>query len=219
MSTPWPPPGHAFVYQVREDLEGRRGAEYELSLPSSVKELSLSTMQIEGRIGGDTPADLMFREELFRWVGSVTVAGGHIEAAMKRLLLILTGIGSRFRLVDYQWAELEKRLRKECDGSDERRRRLEEVLDWAERRNLRENRHTVVHGSWWLYAGVDLRVDRWPRKDEDRTILTDWKWIKTLSADCWSFADKIEKLVGDDWSRAMIAAESPPPTFGGTPSS
>ena len=169
--------------------------------------MDLATLRV-GRHGGDTPEDLVFREDLFRSVGSITVAGGHIEAAMKRLLLLLTDTETVFSLVDHPWLELEKKLRVQCNGSDDRRRSLLRLLDWADGHKLREHRHTVVHGSWWIYAGVGARVSRWPRKQQDAVIIEDMAWLIQISTRCWDYARRLGDLVGDDWARAMLPEPS-----------
>jgi len=209
----WPPLGHAFSYRVHEAFDNQEGISYDLSLPRRTTTADLSTVRV-GRHGGDTPEDLEFREELFRAVGSITVAGGHVEAAMKRLLLLLTDSETVFSLVDHQWLDLENKLRAQCDASDDRRLRLLRLLDWADAHRLREQRHTVVHGAWWVYAGVGVRVSRWPRRDSDRLILGDMSWLKQLGGRCWAYSYRLDELLGEDWPRAMLLAESPPAVFG-----
>jgi hypothetical protein len=148
MTKDWPPPGHSLTYRVDEAFDNVDRISYDMSLPSRASTVNLATVRV-GRHGGDALEDLTFREELYQSVGSITVAGGHVEAAMKRLLLLLAEAETTFSLVDYQWYELETKLRAQCDDSDERRRRLLRILDWANRHKRRERRHTVVHGAWW----------------------------------------------------------------------
>jgi hypothetical protein len=145
MNKDWMPPGHSFSYRVDEKLDGN-AISYDLSLPGRCSTVDLSTVRV-GRHGGSVPEDLAFREDLFRLVGSITVTGGHVEAAMKRILLVLTEAETIFGLVDYQWADLEKKLRSPCDDADDRHHRLRRVLDWADTHDLREQRNTVVHGA------------------------------------------------------------------------
>jgi hypothetical protein len=212
MTKDWPPPGHNSYYRVDEALDNVDPISYDMSLPSREGTVDLSTVRV-GRHGGDAPEDLTFREELYQSVGSITVAGGHVEAAMKRLLLVLTG-AEAFSVVDYQWYQLETKLRELCDGSDERRQRLFRILDWADRHKVRERRHTVVHGAWWIYAGVGARVSRWPRKEDDRIMIGDMAWLRQLGNECWTYAHKLDDLLGEDWPRAMLPAPQPRATFG-----
>ncbi len=212
MSEDWPPPGHAFSYRVDENLDNGGGISYDLSLPRRGSTVDLATVRV-GRHGGDTPEDMAFREELFRAVGSITVAGGHVEAAMKRLLLLITDAKTVFTLVDYQWLDLEKKLRAQCNDRDDQRRRLLRLLDWADRHKLRERRHTVVHGAWWVYADVGARVSRWPRKEADRIIIGDMDGLKQVGNRCWTYAGRLDDLLAEDWPRAMLPAPQPPVAF------
>jgi hypothetical protein len=212
MTKDWPPPGHSLTYRVDEAFDNVDRISYDMSLPSRASTVNLATVRV-GRHGGDAPEDLTFREELYQSVGSVTVAGGHVEAAMKRLLLLLTEAETTFSLVDYQWYELETKLRAQYDDTDERRRRLLRILDWANRHKLRERRHTVVHGAWWIYAGVGARVSRWPRNEDDRIIIGDMAWLRQLGKHCWAYAHRLDDLLGEDWPRAMLLAPQPPATF------
>lgn len=166
------------------------------------------------RDDGDTPDDLVFREDLYRLVGSITVAGGHIEAALKRHLLVLTSAGEDFRLVDYSWSELEKKLRKECDSTMPRQKSLRRLIDAAQKHQLVQHRHTVVHGLWDLYAGRGVRVGRWPRGEEERIYLSDFDWLKDVNTRCWVYATRLNDLLGKDWTRAILPpTEDPPSVF------
>lgn len=126
----WPPAGHRFSWRV--DIETDAGSlSFDMTLPAGTN-FDLSAIRV-GRHGGPTGADRAFREQLFQVIGSITAAGGHIEAAMKRLLLTVEQHdSSKFALVDLQWGDLVKRLAKLCDDSDQTRRDLKAVLDWAQ---------------------------------------------------------------------------------------
>lgn len=115
---------HNFYYRVTENLGAVPGTPYQLTVPRNMSPVEMATVRV-GRRGGPTSSDLAFRDKLFHMVGSITVAAGHIEAAMKRLLLVLEGEETVFSLADYQWAELHSRLRKACEGPGERGRELE----------------------------------------------------------------------------------------------
>jgi hypothetical protein len=209
MNSDCPPAGHPFVYRVVEDLDSGNGISYEISLPSSMSDLDIATVRV-GRRGGDTEPDRVFRRELFEVVGSIAVAAGHVEAAMKRLLLVLTGERTVFAFVDFQWSDLHKRLMDECGShrADERRQRLSELLTRAESERLAERRHTAVHGAWWVFAGCGARVSRWPRRASDAIIvgqLADWQ---QFAEKLWEYAASLDELLGDDeWARAMLPAD------------
>lgn len=85
----WHPVGFMSYYTVTERLEGHHELSYDLVLPGAFSEIDLSTVRI-GRHGGPSQQDLQFRSELYRHIGAVTVAAGHVEITMKRLLLVLT---------------------------------------------------------------------------------------------------------------------------------
>lgn len=211
----WPPKGHQFAYDVTSDLQVSGGSfklSFQMTVPKD-RTTELATLRVS-RMGGTTEADMKFRAELFSVVGSITVAGGHIEAAMKRLLLILSDEDSLFALADHQWSDLHKKLASQCNGGDDRRRKkLKDVLDWAERMNLRERRHTVVHGSWWLYSLEAVLVSRWPRKEDGYILVESLEGLNRLEQQCWEFDQKLDLLADEDWPRAVLPAPPIPPTF------
>lgn len=211
-------------WEVAEDLQFDHAdetinhtAKYRLRVPPQFPwtrdAFDLSTVQVR-REGGPTPADLEFREELFAVVGSITVAGGQIEAALKRLLLILRGNAIGFGSVDLQWAQLEKKVRAASQG-DRRAEAIGEMLDWSERKKIRSRRHTVVHGAWWLYDGERARVGRWPqgKNSFDHTLLTTLADLNSLAERCWEYVSRIETLIGDDWPTATLPAPKAPEAF------
>jgi hypothetical protein len=203
----WPPPGHSFSYRAEIQLDGGPTTVFDTTLPSGIGEVDIATLRF-GRHGGPTPADHTFRRKLYEAVGNVTVAGAHVEAALKRALLNLSGTGSRFDLADFQWADLEKKLRGMCDGSTPERVRLEHVLGWAAKRRLREKRHDVVHGAWIVWDGVGLQICRWPRKSSDVIIVYTWDSLEAVGTDCWTYATKLDSILGEAWPRAMMPASS-----------
>lgn len=211
----WPPKGHAFVYNVTSKLENPGGGQFELFFQMTVpkdRTTELTTLRVS-RLGGPTESDLKFRAELFPVIGSITVAGGHIEAAMKRLLLILSDKDSLFSLADFQWGDLHKKLVAQCSGENRQRQKLKDVLDWAERKNLRERRHTVVHGSWWLYSLDAALVSRWPRKQEGHIQIDSLENLRALEKLCWEFDRKLDQLAGESWPRAVLPAPEVPIAF------
>jgi hypothetical protein len=84
----WPPVGFSAFYTVTEKLDGQPERGYHVLLPGTFSKVDLSTIRV-GRHGGPNEADMRYRDELYRRVGEIAVAGGHAEAAMKRLLLVL----------------------------------------------------------------------------------------------------------------------------------
>ena len=211
----WPPEGHAFVYDVTSKIENPAGGEFELYFQMTVpknRTTELTTLRVS-RMGGPTDTDLKFRAELYPVLGSITVAGGHIEATMKRLLLILSEKDSLFSLADFQWGDLHKKLVAQCSGEDPQRQKLKDVLDWAERKNLRERRHTVVHGSWWLFSLDAALVSRWPRRQEGHVLMDSLDHLRALEKQCWEFDRKLDHLIGENWPRAVLPAPEIPMSF------
>lgn len=173
MTYEWPQPGHQSWYSTTENIEGRPPLTYDLSIPSSLSTVDLSSVRV-GRHGGPTTEDEEFRQELFRRVGAVTVAGGHVETAMKRLLLILTATEGRFSLVDKTWTQLHQALVAESiNGEDGRRLALRSVLEWGDANRVKSRRDNVVHAYWWIYAGCGARRSRFYRKKDGSTILAE----------------------------------------------
>lgn len=195
-------------WYVTEEIDGSLPFAYYLEVPTGFSHVELSTLRVSRR-REVTSSDIEYRETVFSLIGSITAAGGHIEASMKRLLLLLRENEPFFEQADYQWQELENRLRKECGGTEDRRVRLRETLDWAQAENLRERRNTVVHGAWWLFDGCNGRISRWPRKAGSKILvgsgLTQWRALADL---CWQFAQQLDDLIGEDWPRAIL--DDPP---------
>jgi hypothetical protein len=169
MTETWPPPGHNFTYLHEADIGGHH-ISFELTLPSAVPELNLATVRL-GRIGGETGADQLFRARLYAAVGKITVAGGHADTAMKRLLALLTGVG-RFSLVDETWSKLLRRLADQCPAttSDPRLKRLQHVLDWGETNRVKQRRDNAIHAYWWIYDGCSVTRSRFFH-DQDGTLM------------------------------------------------
>jgi hypothetical protein len=194
------------TYTVTEDLEGFSPLTYEITVPGSMTVLDISTLRV-ARDGGPTEGDQQYRAELFSLVGSVTVAGGQIEAALKRLLLVLRGADTVFALADLEWGRLHTQLADLCDGSDERRAKLQSLLSDAERMRLRDRRNTVVHGAWWIFSGCGVRVSRWPRRKDDSIELWTLADLQSLADACWDFAEQIDLLLApSDWAQAWLRA-------------
>jgi len=96
----WPPQGMTSWYSVGEKVDGQPERTYDLTIPSTFSEPDLSTVRI-GRNGGPNDVDRKFRRELYERIGAVVVASGHVETAMKRLLLLLEEAAeAQFSLVE-----------------------------------------------------------------------------------------------------------------------
>jgi hypothetical protein len=160
----WPPQGMTSWYSVVEKIDGQPERTYNLTIPSTFSEADLSTVRI-GRHGGPNDGDREFRCDLYERVGAVVVASGHVETAMKRLVLLLEEAPeAQFSLVDKNWTDLHRRLRGLADSTTVRRAELGNVLDWGEAREVKRRRDNVVHAYWWNYAGLGARRSRFYRR-------------------------------------------------------
>lgn len=163
----WPPTGFSSYYTVIERIDGRPELTYDLVLPGTFSEVDLATVRI-GRHGGPNASDIEFRTELHQRIGAVAVAAGHVEMAMKRLLLVLTSPSkASLSTVDETWSSLHKKLTRQCDGSHNRREELAELLKWGEEQGVKRRRDNVIHADWWEYAGCGARRARFARGSND----------------------------------------------------
>jgi len=176
---------------------------YELTVPAAMSQLHLATVRVARR-GGATEADHAFRAELFVRIGAVTAAGGHVEAAMKRLLLLLSGKETRFSLVDDSWSELHRKLKERSTGDGPKRMEIARVLEWGEANRVKERRDNVVHAYWWLYDGCGVRASRFYRKEDGAVLIGTWQELDTSAQLLFQYADLLDQLLDEDWSRALL---------------
>lgn len=202
--TEWPPTGFHSFYTVDENVERHDPFTYKLALPSTFSQVDMSTFRI-GRLGGPNRDDFEFRSELYPLLGAILVAGGHVETAMKRLVLLLDQESeARFSLVDRTWTDLHKTLRQHANGSEQRSVVLAAELDWAEKNRIKERRDNVVHAYWWPYAGCGVRRSRFHRRTDGSLILAS---LTDLKEDCrllFEYAERLDALLGTDWPMARL---------------
>lgn len=162
------------------------------------------------RVPEPSMADYEHQMRLFSVVGSVTVAGGHVEMAMKKVLVSLRD--EHRNLMDPKipgdWDGLEKELRKLCDTSSDIRMRLSEILDGADRDQLRNERNDVIHGYWWTVAAHDRLINaRYyrPRSGQQPVrIQTSLQAVQDLATKLFNFAAQLDALVTPDWPIAIF---------------
>jgi hypothetical protein len=188
--TEWPPPGFHSFYKITEDLSTGR-CEYDMTLPSAMPSLDISTVRVH-RHGGPSEADYAFRNELFRMVGAVTVAGGHVETAMKRLLL-----------VDKSWTQLHDDLRSFCPDQPQN---LADTLDWGEENRIKARRDNVVHAYWWIFDGCGVRRSRFRRKSEGAVMTGTMDDLRKDAELIFAYSERLDDLLGSDWAYAMLPA-------------
>jgi hypothetical protein len=206
MTYEWPQPGHSTWYSTTENLDGYPPLTYDLSLPSSMSTFDLSTVRV-GRHGGPTDEDEVFRRGLFQLVGAITVAGGHVETAMKRLLLLMTETEGRFSLVDKTWTDLHNALVAQAEtGQDDLRTALRDALQWGETNRVKVRRDNAVHAYWWIYEGCGARRSRFYRKTEGKTILAQLTDLDEDADLLFEYARRLDELAGPDWPIAMLPA-------------
>lgn len=210
VSSQWPRPGHAFTYKTKFVLDGFEPFDFELSVPSQAEQLDLSNL-VYGRIGGPTTADVELRKELYYVIGTITVASGHIEAAMKRLILVLQGKRKRqFSLVDKTWTDLHKILTSACKKSDadpglaKMRQALTLHLQWAERCRIKEHRDNFIHGSICDFAMPAVLLSRFYRKQDGQQILFKLEQIQEIAQNLEEYARRLESLLQGVWHEAML---------------
>ena len=203
MTEQWPPPGHSFSYKVNVCLDGKEPQSFDVTLPSSLTEFNLATVRV-GRHGGPNDRDQAFRELLYPRIGAVTVAGGHVEAAMKRLLILLKKQGGKFSLVDKVWSDLHKMLATESRRQGERQEALRPILQWALDNRLKERRDNVVHSYWWDFDGVAVTRSRFFRREDGANIVSTLEELDEDVNLLSEYARRLDGLLGEDWPRAML---------------
>lgn len=173
---------------------------------------SLRPMRVEGR--ENPQADALHQVRLFHAVGSVTVAGGHVEMAMRKVLVSLRG-GENEDLagteMPAEWSRLHAELEDLCaDESTELKRSVKNLLGQAESAGMRETRNHIVHGYWWLIpmserlycaryfhpkSGLAPTNSR-PKAEE----------LQKFAGELFAFAAQLEALVTPEWPLAIVPA-------------
>ncbi|WP_130177842.1 hypothetical protein [Cryobacterium sp. SO1] len=158
----WAPPGTDTWYVLKIDQaqdSGRQSIEASLVVPS-VNAWQLGEARLS-RIGGRSPEDVNFRHQLYMRIGAAAVAGGRIEAAMKRLLLHMSGsLEPTFADSDDPWKTLDRKLRNAATALGERAADVVKVLDWGQANNIRDIRNDIIHAYWWDYSDVGITRGR-----------------------------------------------------------
>jgi hypothetical protein len=205
MTEQWPVPGHRFWYKANIRLENGYELHFDLSLPGALSSFDLSTLRL-GRHGGMTNADRLFRARLNARIGAVTVAGGHVETAMKRLLLLLREESGGFLQVDMTWTDLHKALAAECETPDldQRGTRLARVLAWDDDKQVKRRRDNVVHAYWWSFDGCGVVRSRFHRRQNGQTMIGSMEELEEDAELLFEYADRLDDLLGEDWPRAML---------------
>ncbi|MDX2919798.1 hypothetical protein PV702_06495 [Streptomyces sp. FL06-04B] len=203
MSEKWPPPGFAFYYRMETHQEGYPSYSMDVLLPKAREVVDISTFRIS-RHGGPNEADFSFRDRLYREIGSIVVAAGHVESTMKRLVLVLKADQGGFSVVDKTWSDLHKMLVSQTHTGAPHCKNLAEVLDWGESNDLKRRRDDVVHASWWDWDGVGVTRSRFFRKQDGVTIVGTFEELAEDSRLLSEYAEKLDALLGTDWPQARL---------------
>ena len=178
-------------------------------IPMSIS--SLRPVRVEGR--DDPKADAVHQVRLFHAVGSVAVAGGHVEMAMKKVLVTLQD-GQNYDLADVpaDWRVLQAQLEKSCRRTEtELADAVEALLTKVDVTRLRENRNHVIHGYWWLIPinPGDVFASRYFHPNSNQTptnMHTTTATLQRLASSLFDFAGQLEALVTPYWPLAIVPA-------------
>ncbi|QAY71619.1 hypothetical protein [Xylanimonas protaetiae] len=189
------------TYHMEVKLDGVMPYSLEVTVPP--RENDIASFRLD-RLGGLSPADRRYRATLFEAIGAITVASGHAEAAMKRVLISLRGGTSQFRDVDKNWTELVKNLRRLDASQDQRATRVHEVLTWAETNGIKEKRDAAVHSYWWAFADLPVMRSRFERSGESSAQIGDMESLMAHGDLIFEFARRLDDLVVSDWPQARL---------------
>jgi hypothetical protein len=158
----WAPPGADtwYVLKINQAPDNeRQSIEASLVVPG-VDAWELSDARLS-RIGGRSPEDIDFQNQRYVRIGSAAVAGGRIEAAMKRLLLHMSGsLEPSFANSEDPWKTLDKKLRNAATALGKRGADVIKVLNWGQANNIRDIRNDIIHAYWWDYSEVGITRGR-----------------------------------------------------------
>jgi hypothetical protein len=197
----WAPPGTDSWYVMKIDQapnSGRQSIEASLVVPG-VDAWQLGEARLS-RIGGRAPRDLIFRNQLYLRIGSAAVAGGRIEAAMKRLILHMSGtLEPAFADSDDPWKTLDRNLRNAATALGERAADVIKVLDWGQANKIRDIRNDIIHAYWWDYSDVGITRGR---VYQDGTSELIQMTLEQFDADCQKlqvYADTLDSAMDGIW--------------------
>lgn len=202
-------------YSVSENLDGGRSITYTLVIPpASAEETELANALVE-RDGGPTVADLEYRDQLSRMVGSVALAGGQVEFALKRVLVALSPNHENFEDADLEWAALEGQVRRLADAGKSidagAADAAVQLLERAAKKHLRERRNAVIHSAFWLFAEESpehVRMSRFPRKKPGAVLLGSMKELQQTYVGLEKLADDLNKLIETRWGKIILPRET-----------
>lgn len=205
-------------YKVNFDIAGVEPMEFSGTVSARLATVDMATAVVR-RVGGPSPRDSEIRSQLYFWIGSITVAGGKIEAAMKRAILLASGPkpDGDFSQVDETWTKLEKDLRKAAESQVEAPtiapgwgETTLEALEWGRERRAKKRRDDAVHAYWWDYADTNLARGRFFRSGESATLFTTFDTLRNDGETLLSYAEMLESLTGPYWMNLYLPRENSP---------
>lgn len=209
MTEQWPPEGMSFIYQMDVDLENPKlsySAQITVVKRPNDGAQDIASFRYE-RLGGADGEDLAFRDNLYRRIGAITVAGGHAEAAMKRVILSAEEKGETFEDVDLNWTELVKRLKRLVAAGHPLEQPLSSILEWSQRHQLKKRRDDAVHSYWWHWAGVGMSRSRFTRDGQSYIVSGTLDDLSQLDRDAtliFEYARRMDDLVVTEWPQARL---------------
>lgn len=192
--------GHRLVIE----LEGFSAWEFVLANfnGSQQSRYDLSTLRVT-RHGGLAPSDLALQQALFSLVGAITVVAGHIEAEMKRIILVANeGTKTGFAEVSQTWTDLEKSLQKVAEGEGGLADRLRPVLAWGQEEKIKETRDNVVHSAWLLYDVGHIEASRFAHKSDGHSITATPEEFGGLAERMFEYLTRLQRVVS--WPTAVL---------------
>lgn len=187
--------------------------EYFILIPPGESRTRIGMSEIRPFRNEWTLEDIAHQQQLFDAIGKIAVFGGHVEMAMKKVLITLRG-GNRDLLdptLPSDWDGLEKELRKLCDGSDDVRTKLSAILNDSDEKQLRDKRNDAIHGYWWLIPAhgrlINARYYR-PKKGNTQmpvSIYNKIQDVRDVGDSLYLMSDGLQKLVTPHWPIAFFA--------------
>ncbi|MFL0243158.1 hypothetical protein, partial [Mycobacterium sp. SMC-17] len=210
----------AIAYTMRHTVDTDSGprvlGDYTFIQPPGGDDMNIASVRpVRLRDKPNRQADALHQVTLFHAIGAVTVAGGHVEMAMKRVLVTLRG-GKNSDLagedVPADWKLLEDQLTKAAKPRETLlQKAVFELITEAGVRELREGRNDVVHGYWWLIPMgsdglVSSRYYRPKKNDQQDPAQTHptLHMLQQLAGDLFELAHKLDALVTPHWPLAIV---------------
>jgi hypothetical protein len=203
MDENWPPPGHLFTSQVTVALEGQPPHTFELTTPGAVTEVDIAAVRIR-RLGGPTSRDEAFRADLYRHLGALVVAGGHAEAAMKRVVIVSQERSGDFVEVDWNWTDLEKALNRVAAGDSALAAPLGQVLSWGADNEVKRRRDDAVHAYWWDFDIGQTMRGRFARRERGVMITGTIEDLQRDAEVVAEYAERLDELVQVTWPQGRL---------------